>query len=115
MTVTHPALLRERKLQMNMDKIYIEFDETKLKNYGISIDSAREYLDKLYAKMNMERDNEGWYTNGCFESIGAINRVLKDNKWFIDSINKWWWYQDDTGAIEDIGSFYKTGVARYVN
>lgn len=98
----------------NMDKIYIEFDEEKLKKHDISLDSAIEYLDKLFARMNMKRDQEGWYTNGSFESIGAITRVLVDNKWFIDSINKWWWYQDDIEAIEDIGSLHKKGVARYV-
>ena len=100
--------------QTNMDKIYIEFDEDKLKKYNISLCNAKEYLDKLFAKMNMERDMEGWYTNGCFESIGAITRVLIENKWFIDSINKWWWYQDDIGAVEDLGSLYKNRIPRYV-
>ncbi len=44
-----------------MDKIYIEIDEDKLKKYNISLCNAKEYLDKLFAKMKMERDMEGWF------------------------------------------------------
>ena len=44
----------------NKDRIYIEFDEEKLKKYDISLDNAIEYLDEIFAKFNMKRNKEGW-------------------------------------------------------
>lgn len=98
----------------NKDRIYIEFDEEKLKKYDISLDNAIEYLDEIFAKFNMERNKEGWYCGGSFETIGAANIILKKAKWFIKCASKWLWFQADDGCTEDALSYYRDGEQRYV-
>ncbi len=99
---------------MTNDKLLIEIDKEKIDQLGLSYNEVIDYIDYLMKKRDMYQ-KDGWYCNGNFNKIGSLNIILSKQDWFMHSVKKWYWYDGDTGGIEDVLHLHRHGVTRYVS
>ncbi len=85
-----------------MEKMYI-----KMKDENLTPEQVAEldnYFNNIFAKMRSYKDEYGCYTNGTFETFGAIYWFLSKLDWFMDNVNIWLWIKQSNGkcVIENI-------------
>lgn len=95
--------------------VYIVLDEKRIIEDNQGIASMKKYIDNLCERNGMHPDGDGWYVNGTFETAGAIITVLSMQKWFMEYIKEWYWYDHYDKSCEDLVSSRKEGVTRYVS
>lgn len=90
-----------------MMKMLIELDEDKIRKEGIySLDKMNAYLESLFEKRNMYKDEENWYTGGNFVSCGSLVATLSRTDWFLECVGTWLWYDSSDDSIEDLKAHY---------
>lgn len=85
------------------------------KEYSLDYDSINQFVQVLFNENNMFLDKNGWYEGGKFETIGVILHVLISQKWFESCVCKLYWYDEESGGIEDVLYYQKYGEVRYVS
>ena len=97
-----------------MFKMEIALDTQKIENEGVYEPSEiTRQLDKLFAKMNIQKLGEGLYTGGDFAGYGSAILFLKKQPWFMSYVDKWLWYNSDGSdreedfTVEDVAAHYK--------
>jgi len=100
-----------------MIKMRIKLDEEKIiREKKYSLNEIKNTLDKIFANAGGFLDDNGEYTNGTFESFGAILAVLKNSDWFMDNVIEWLWKDSDFSEestdfeVEDL--LLKVGIRR---
>jgi len=96
-----------------MIKMLIEMDEEKIEREDkYDLNKINTYLKELFARIDSFKDEEGLYTNGTFESFGAIVWRLSEQDWFLNNVKRWIWYTNEgngdpnTFKYEDIRKQY---------
>ena len=90
-----------------MMKMFIEFDENRIIQDGkYDLDKIYASLAKAFAKRNMTKDTDNWYTNGDFTTCGSLILVLSQKDWFMNYVKEWLWYDSDDGSTEDLKAHY---------
>lgn len=97
-----------------MIKMLIEMDQEKIeREQKYDIKKIESYLDDIFSQANAYKDTEGYYTNGTFESFGAIIWHLRELEWFLPNVKKWLWLNSDSTGdpknfeVEDVANHYK--------
>ena len=94
-------------------KMFIELDENKiLKEEKYSLEKINSFISNAFDKRNMTQDSDGWYSNGTFASCGSLALILSSKDWFMDNVQKWLWYDDEDGSIEDLKAHYSKGICQ---
>lgn len=90
-----------------MMKMLISLDEEKILNEGkYSIEKINQYLKNLFEKRGMEKDSEGWFTNGNFTTCGSLIIKLSQTEWFMENLIEWVWYDTEDDSTEDLKAHY---------
>ena len=85
-----------------MVKMFIELNENKIKEEKIyNLEKLWAHLDARFANFGGYRDETGWYTNGTFESFGAIMANLEEEEWFMDNVKTWLWRNTDYEEVPE--------------
>ena len=94
-----------------MMKMLIELDENKILQDGkYSLSKMNSYISNAFEERNMIKESGKWYTNGTFASCGSLALILSSKEWFMDNVQKWLWYDDEDGSIEDLKAHYSKGL-----
>ena len=90
-----------------MMKMLIELNANKIEEEGkYDLNRINAYLDKMFTKRNMQKDNDNWYINGDFSGCGSLIITLSQKEWFMDNLVKWLWYDTDDESMEDLKAHY---------
>ena len=90
-----------------MMKMFVELDENKILKEGkYNLSKMNLFISSAFAKRNMMLDSDGWYSNGTFASCGSLALILSSKDWFMTNVQKWLWYDDEDGSVEDLKAHY---------
>lgn len=74
----------------NMFEMYIELDNEKIEREGIyEYQELKEQIDELVTRMDGYEKSTGLYSNGEFETFGAVLGILMYKEWFIQNVKVW--------------------------
>jgi virulence-associated protein VapD len=96
-----------------MLKVEIKMNEDKIvKEKVYDLDNVYETLDTAFAQFNLPKISKGIYTNGNskydYAHLWSVIWDLTEEKWFMDNVSDFIWYNSDIGeneadfSVEDI-------------